>query len=141
MAYKAYYDNSRDVRQTDGTTKVMYYYRIVGMPADEKALYKADKGIYYLEDDAGNPMYSLNHQIRGLILEIVRASKPNPKTGTYSWYAKRSFVEHYEALAKEFPSLAQFDRDELKSMARQMYNSEVIEFAEGPKDSSELGTF
>jgi hypothetical protein len=26
-------------------------------------------------------------------------------------------------------------------MARQMYTSEVIEFADAPKDSSELGTF
>jgi hypothetical protein len=86
-------------------------------------------------------MFSLTNTIRGLILEIVRASKPNPKTGTYSWYAKRSFVEHYEALAKEFPALAQFDKEELKSMARQMYTSEVIEFADAPKDSSELGTF
>jgi hypothetical protein len=141
MAYKAYYHNPRDVRQPDGTTKVMYYYRIVGMTPEDKALYKADKGIYYVEDEAGTPMFSLTNTIRGLILEIVRASKPNPKTGTYSWYAKRSFVEHYEALAKEFPALAQFDKEELKSMARQMYTSEVIEFADAPKDSSELGTF
>lgn len=139
MAIKAHYKNDRTVRQEDGTKKVLYYYRIVGMSPEEHELYKSDKGTkFYLEDKDGTPMFSTD-EARGTILELKRASKPNPKTGTYSWYARRTFMEIYEDCAKLFPTLASTDKEEIKSMARDMYNAEEIVFVDAPP--GDLGTF
>jgi hypothetical protein len=138
MAIKAHYKNPRTVTQEDGTKKVLHYYRIVGMTPDEQELYKSDKGIYYCEDKDGTPMFSTN-EARGTVLELKRASKPNPKTGTHSWYARRTFMEIYEDCAKLFPTLASTDKEEIKSMARDMYNAEEIVFVDVP--AGDLGTF
>ena len=138
MAIKAHYKNPRTVTQEDGTKKVLHYYRIVGMSPEEHELYKSDKGTYYCEDKDGTPMFSTN-EARGTVLELKRASKPNAKTGTYSWYARRTFMEIYEDCAKLFPTLASTDKEEIKSMARDMYNAEEIVFVETP--ASDFGSF
>jgi hypothetical protein len=47
--FRATYDNVRTVRNEDNTTVDRHYYRILGMSEQEKAVYKADKGVYYVE--------------------------------------------------------------------------------------------
>jgi hypothetical protein len=122
----ALFDNSRTTRDENNNENVMYYFRITNMSAEEKAVYKADKGQYYIEDTNGTPMYSVKNQNLGNELVIVRASKPNEKTGVFAWYHKRTEMQILNSLIEQYPALANSNAgfSRLETMAKDQFNGQ-----------------
>ena len=122
--FRATYDNVRTVRNEDNTTVDRHYYRIIGMSEQEKAVYKADKGVYYVESSKdGSPCYSVDANI-GAELPIKRASKVNAKTGKFSWYHGQSEKQILNSLVEQFPALAKVDMPSLKDDAKKQYEAQ-----------------
>lgn len=121
--FKAIYDNARTINNEDGTTTKRHYYRIVGMTEQEQAVYRADKGQYYVESKDGSPSYSVDANI-GDELPIKRASKPNDKTGKFSWYHGQSEMQILESLVEQFPSIAKVNIDSLVTKAKAQYKAQ-----------------
>ena len=134
--FTAYFKDDREVRETDGSISVMYYYRIPTLKGEEKEQYKADRGQYYVEDADGTPSFSVKNRNLGISVDLVRALKPNEKTGTHSWYAKRGYLQVYESLCVQYPGIAKGDPDTLRDMAKQQCMSEkpVIVLEQDPVD-------
>lgn len=119
--FKAIYDNVRTIRNEDGSTIDRHYYRILGMSEQEKAVYRADKGTYYVESiKDGSPCYSVDANI-GDELPIKRASKPNAKTGKFSWYNGQSEMQVLNSLVEAFPAIAKVNMESLEKKARVQY--------------------
>ena len=137
----ALFDNSRPTRDDNGVESVMYYFRINGMSAEEKAVYKADKGKYYVEDANGTPMYSVKNQNLGNELVIVRASKPNEKTGIYAWYHKRTEMQILDSLIEQYPSLSKSDAGfrRLETMAKEQFDGQFTTVTVA--DTTNVGEF
>lgn len=121
--FKAIYDNARTVNNEDGTKTTRHYYRIVGMTEQEQAVYRADKGQYYVESKDGLPSYSVDANI-GDELPIKRASKPNDKTGKFSWYHGQSEMQILETLVDAFPAIARVNIDSLVTKAKVQYKAQ-----------------
>ena len=122
--FKAIYDNARIINNEDGTTTKRHYYRIVGMTEQEQAVYRADKGQYYVESiKDGSPCYSVDANI-GDELPIRRASKPNDKTGKFSWYHGQSEMQILETLVDAFPAIARVNIDSLVTKAKVQYKAQ-----------------
>lgn len=121
--FKAIYDNARTVNNEDGTKTTRHYYRIVGMTEQEQAVYRADKGQYYVESKDGLPSYSVDANI-GDELPIKRASKPNDKTGKFSWYHGQSEMQILETLVDAFPAIARVNIDSLVTKAKAQYKAQ-----------------
>jgi hypothetical protein len=123
--FKAIYDNARTVNNEDGTKTTRHYYRIVGMTEQEQAVYRADKGQYYVESKDGLPSYSVDANI-GDELPIKRASKPNDKTGKFSWYHGQSEMQILETLVDAFPAIARVNIDSLVTKAKAQFTTERV---------------
>jgi hypothetical protein len=102
----------------------MYYYRIPSLTGEAKEQYKEDRGQYYVEDANGVPSFSVKNRNLGMMVDLVRALKPNEKTGTHSWYAKRGYLQVYESLCVQYPGIAKGDPATLRTMAEQQCMSE-----------------
>ena len=122
--FTAYFKDDREVRETDGSISVMYYYRIPSLTGEAKEQYKEDRGQYYVEDANGVPSFSVKNRNLGMMVDLVRALKPNEKTGTHSWYAKRGYLQVYESLCVQYPGIAKGDPSTLRTMAEQQCMSE-----------------
>lgn len=122
--FRAIYDNVRPIRNEDGSTIDRHYYRILGMSEQEKAVYRADKGVYYVESNKdGSPCYSVDANI-GDELPIKRASKPNAKTGKFSWYNGQSEMQILNSLAEQFPAIAKVNMSSLETKAKKQYEAQ-----------------
>ena len=121
--FRAIYDNVRDIRNDDGSITKRHYYRIVDMTEQEQAVYRADKGVYYVEAKDGSPSYSVDANI-GDELPIKRASKPNEKTGKFSWYNGQSEMQILESLVEQFPSTAKVNIASLETKAKVQYKAQ-----------------
>jgi hypothetical protein len=117
--FTAYFKDDREVRETDGSVSVMYYYRIPSLTGEDKEQYKADRGQYYVEDAEGVPTFSVKNRNLGMSVDLVRALSPNDKTGLHSWYAKRGYLQVYQSLCAQYPDIAKCDPVTLKEMAQQ----------------------
>jgi hypothetical protein len=122
--FRATYDNVRTVRNEDNSTVDRHYYRILGMSDQEKAVYKADKGVYYVESSKdGSPCYSVDANI-GDELPIKRASKANAKTGKFSWYNGQSEMQILNSLVEAFPAIAKVNMTSLETKAKKQYDKQ-----------------
>lgn len=121
--FKAIYDNCRTVNNEDGTKITRHYYRIVGMSEQEQAVYRADKGQYYVESKDGLPCYSVDSNI-GDELPIKRASKANEKTGKFSWYHGQSEMQILNSLVEAFPAIAKVNIESLETKAKVQYKAQ-----------------
>jgi hypothetical protein len=122
--FRAIYDNVRTVRNEDNSTVDRHYYRIIGMSEQEKAVYKSDKGVYYVESKKdGSPCYSVDANI-GDELPIKRASKPNEKTGRTSWYHGQSEMQILNSLVEAFPAIAKVNMTSLETKAKKQYEAQ-----------------
>lgn len=122
--FRATYDNVRTVRNEDNSTVDRHYYRIIGMSDQEKAVYKADKGVYYVESiKDGSPCYSVDANI-GDELPIKRASKANAKTGKFSWYNGQSEMQILNSLVEAFPAIAKVNMTSLETKAKKQYDKQ-----------------
>lgn len=121
--FKAIYDNAREIRNDDGTKTKRHYYRILGMTEQEQAVYKSDKGVYYVEAKDGKPCYSVDANI-GSEIPIKRASKVNEKTGKFSWYNGMSEEQILNDLCEQFPAIAKVNIESLERKAKEQYKAQ-----------------
>ena len=122
--FRATYDNVRTIRNEDGSTVDRHYYRIIGMSEQEKAVYKSDKGVYYVESiKDGSACYSVDANI-GDELPIKRASKANAKTGKFSWYNGQSEMQILNSLVEAFPAIAKVNMSSLETKAKKQYETQ-----------------
>ena len=122
--FKAFFKDDREIRETDGTISVLYYYRVPSLTGEDKEQYKADRGQYYVEDADGVPTFSVKNRNLGMAVDIVRAINANAETGVHAWYAKRGYLQVYESLCAQYPGIAKGDPETLKEMAKQQCKSE-----------------
>jgi len=121
--FKAIYDNVRTINNENGTTTRRHYYRIIGMTEQEQAVYRADKGQYYVESNDGKPCYSVDANI-GAELPIKRAMKANEKTGKFSWYNGMSEEQILNDLCEQFPAIAKVNIESLMVKAKAQYKAQ-----------------
>ena len=139
--FYAVLDNDRTITDENKQETVRYYFRIMNMTEEEKAVYKADKGQYYVESPDGKPMFSIDNRNLGTELIVVRASKPNEKTGKFSWYHKRTELQVLDSLIQQYPALANSNAgySRLERMAKEQFDGQ---FNTVPvEDTQDIGEF